>query len=103
MLAMKRWYRDDVPDAAPKRRGGGGLLTMSLAVLAGATIALTADSHGDSQRTFVEVKESVSKTLQAFSLDPAQMSRIFMLTQGSAKIADPAPAVAIVIDDLGAS
>src|SRR5262245_47037459 len=65
---MKRWYSGDVPEAPPKR-GGPGPIAMGFALMVGAMIALTSDSDVDTQRAFVEVKQSISKTLQAFNFN----------------------------------
>lgn len=74
----------------------------------GAMVALTSDSHVDAQRAFVEVKESISKTLQALNFDRRGNAtirtgewpeRLFTLAQSPGR--DATPAISIVIDDLG--
>jgi len=103
---MRRYYTDEVSEASPKR--GDGPFAMAFALMFGAMIALTADSHVDAQRAFVEVKESISKTLRAFNLDQRRYAslrtgewpeRLFTLAQSPGR--DATPAIAIVIDDLG--
>src|SRR5262245_21483992 len=106
---MKRWYNDEVPEAAPKRSGPGPF-AMGFALMVGAMIALTSDSHIDTQYAFVEVKQSISKTLQALNFSgrgPAPLrtgewpKRLFTFAQTPGLSTDGAPAIAIVIDDLG--
>ena len=81
---------------------------MGFALMLGAMTALAADSHIDGRRVYVEVKQSISKTLQAFNLNQPQYAslrtgdwpnRSFTLIQSTAS--DGAPTIAIVIDDLG--
>ena len=105
---MRRRYPDEAPEAPPKHGGGLGLFATAFALMFGAMVALTSDSHVDAQRVFVEVKESISKTLSTFNMGQPRYAslrtgewpeRLFTLAQSPGH--DATPAIAIVIDDLG--
>ena len=103
---MRRYYTDEVPEAPRKRSGGPGPFALAVALMFGAMVALTADTNVDARRVYVEVKESISKTLRVFSMTQPRYASLrtgdwpseFMPAQS---VADGTPAIAIVIDDLG--
>jgi hypothetical protein len=79
----------------------------------GAALALTADSHVDPRLTYVQVANSISKTLQNWNFQspnyvslrngdwPSQLVRLATGQGAIAPVADDTPAIAVVIDDLG--
>ena len=102
---MRRRYPDEVPEAPSKRGGGLGLFATAFALMLGAMVALTADSHVDAQRVFVEVKETISKTLSTFNMGQQRYGSLrtgeWPDTLAQSPSRDATPAIAIVIDDLG--
>jgi polysaccharide deacetylase 2 family uncharacterized protein YibQ len=102
---MRRRYPDEVPEAPSKRGGGLGLFATAFALMLGAMVALTADSHVDAQRVFVEVKETISKTLSTFNMGQQRYASLrtgeWPDTLAQSPSRDATPAIAIVIDDLG--
>ena len=64
----KRRYNEDLPEGPPKR-GGPGPFTMALALMFGAAMALTADSHADPRSAYAQVTKSITKTLQTWTMD----------------------------------
>ena len=93
-------------------RSGPGPFGIAVALMFGAALALTADSHSDPRQAYAEVKESISKTLSALNLNRRGYASLRMgdwpsdlltLAQapGLPSPYDAAPAIAVVIDDLG--
>lgn len=108
----KRRYNEDPPEDPP-RRGEPGPLALGFALMFGAALALTADSHADPRSTYAQVTRSISKTLQTLNIqtvayDPLRMGdwpgQVFNLAPGlraKSPPVDDTPTIAVVIDDLG--
>lgn len=112
----KRRYNEDPPEGPPKS-GEPGPLALGFALMFGAALALTADSHADPRSTYAQVTQqvtqSISKTLstlgaQTVAYDPLRMGdwpgRVLNLAPGlraTSPTVDDTPMIAIVIDDLG--
>ncbi len=108
----KRRYNEDLPEGPPKR-GGPGPFGMALALMFGAAMALTADSHADPRSAYAQVTKSITKTLQTWTMDqhgyaslrigdwPSQLLTLADVTIPGLPAVDNTPAIAIVIDDLG--
>ena len=106
---MRRRYPDEMLLEAPPKRGGGpGPFALGFAMMFGTMVALTADTRVDPQYAFVQVKESIAKTLRTFDLNQRQYASLRTgdwpnryLTLAHNPISDGTPTIAIVIDDLG--
>jgi uncharacterized protein len=90
-------------------------LAFAFALMFGAALALTADSHVDPRSTYAQVTKSISKTLATLNGAPdpyaslrrggwPRPARGFLpaILAGSPPV-DDSPAIAVVIDDLGAN
>ena len=55
----KRRYNEDLPEDPP-RRGGPGPFAMAVALMFGAGMALTADSHADPRSAYAQVAKSIT-------------------------------------------
>jgi len=113
----KRRYSEEAPEAPPKR-GGPGLVTFMFALMFGAALALTADSKADHRSTYArvtaqvtaQVTKSISSTLRnlvvgqrEYTIRLGDWPKQPAVVPASASSAEPAPAIAIVIDDLGSN
>jgi uncharacterized protein len=108
----KRRYNEDLPEDRPKR-GRPGAFGMALALMFGAGMALTADSHADPRSAYAQVTESITKTLRTWTMDqhgyaslrigdwPSDLLTLADVTIPGLPAVDNTPAIAIVIDDLG--
>ena len=108
----KRRYNEDLPEHPPKR-GGAGPFGMALALMFGAAMALTADSHADPRSAYAQVAKSITKTLRTWTMDqhgyaslrigdwPTELLTLTDVTVPGLAAVDNTPAIAIVIDDLG--
>jgi polysaccharide deacetylase 2 family uncharacterized protein YibQ len=108
----KRRYNEDLPEDPP-RRGGPGPFAMAVALMFGAGMALTADSHADPRSAYAQVAKSITTTLRTWTMDnqayaslrigdwPSQLLTLADATIPNLPVVDKTPAIAIVIDDLG--
>jgi polysaccharide deacetylase 2 family uncharacterized protein YibQ len=90
-------------------------LAFAFALMFGAALALTADSNADPRSTYAQVTKSISRTLATWNgpPDPYASLRIggwpsrplplFAGILARSPPADESPAIAVVIDDLGAN
>ena len=108
----KRRYLEDAPQDPPKR-GGPGPFGMAVALMFGAAMALTADSHADPRSAYAQVAKSITTTLRTWTMDqhgyaslrigdwPNELLTLADVTIPGLPVVDDTPAIAIVIDDLG--
>ena len=108
----KRRYLEDLPEDPPKR-GGPGPFAMAVALMFGAAMALTADSHADPRSAYAQVTRSITTTLRTLTGEqrgyaslrigdwPSQLLTYADVTLPGMAAVDTTPAIAIVIDDLG--
>jgi polysaccharide deacetylase 2 family uncharacterized protein YibQ len=109
----KRRYLEDPPQDPPKKRGGPGPFAMAVALMFGAAMALTADSHADPRSAYAQVAKSITTTLRTWTMDqhgyaslrigdwPNELLTLADVTIPGLPVVDDTPAIAIVIDDLG--
>ena len=108
----KRRYIEDTPEDPPKR-GASGAFGMVVALMFGAAIALSADSHADPRSAYARVAKTITNTLRTWTGDqggyaalrigdwPSQWLSLADLKLPNPPVVDDTPAIAIVIDDLG--
>jgi len=108
----KRRYNEDLQQDPP-RRGSPGPIALGVALMFGAAMALTADSHADPRSAYAQVTKSISNTLRTWTMDqgayaslrmgdwPNQLLTLADVTLSNLPAVDKTPAIAIVIDDLG--
>src|SRR5262245_19459355 len=106
----KRRYSEEVEVSAPPPRSGApGAVGFVVALMIGSAIALSADSNADRRSTYAQVTAQVTKSISTLRnlVMPHRETSIRIGDWPSrpsviqAKAISAAPAIAIVIDDLG--
>ena len=107
----KRRYPEDPPESPPKRVAPGPVAVV-FALMLGAGVALTADTHADPQIAYKQVAQSITETLRNWAVEPKAYASLRMGDWPERLLAlaqdlqpelpeETMPAIAVVLDDLG--